>query len=114
MDNMTTRNDKGRFLLKGDSNRLVRSIRATDSYWNRMGEIADENDITRADLLERMIDEIKSEQLPIIKEIDKGIEEKIKEIIDGLKRGGDNHLQIDVKERAIVRRALEALIEYLK
>lgn len=114
MDNMTNRNEKGRYHLKGESNRLVRSIRATDSYWERMGEIAEENDITRADLLERMIDEIKSEPLPILEAIENKTEEKIKEIIEGLKRGGDNQLQIDIKEKAIVRRGLEALIEYLK
>jgi hypothetical protein len=79
-----------------------------------MGEIAEENDITRADLLERMIDEIKSEPLPILEAIENKTEEKIKEIIEGLKRGGDNQLQIDIKEKAIVRRGLEALIEYLK
>lgn len=111
---MIDRNEKGMFVSSGESTKLVRSFRISDDHFEKMKEMADEMNISRGLLLEKMIDENKSESLPLIEEINKGTEEKIKEIIEGLKRGGENHLGIDVKEKAIVRRGLEALIEYLK
>lgn len=110
---MSNRNNLGRFEQKGLEARAVRSIRATDSYWEMMGDIAEQRDITRGDLLEIMLNEIKNEALPIIEEIDKTIENKIKEIIEGLGRGGANQLDIPAKEKAIARRTLEALLSYL-
>lgn len=111
---MTNRNDKGRYNRKGDSNRSVRSIRVTDSYWERMGEIAEENDITRGDLLEKLIEEIKSEPLPIIEAIENRTEEIIKEIIEELEKRGDNRLDISNKDKAAAKRTLKGLIEYLE
>jgi hypothetical protein len=78
-----------------------------------MGIISDMNDISRGDLLEKMIDEKRTEILPLIEEIDNQIEKKIKEIIEELNKRGDNRLKIPSKEKAIARRTLEALIEYL-
>jgi predicted DNA-binding ribbon-helix-helix protein len=111
---MSKRNELGRFHLKGESSRSVRSIRVDDNHWSKMGEIADELDISRGDLLEKMIDEKKPESLPLIAEIDNQIEEKIKEIIEELNKRGENRLNIPSKEKAIARRALEALLSYLE
>jgi len=111
---MSNRNNLGRFQKKGLEAREVRSIRATDSYWEQMGEIAEKKDITRADLLEQMLDEIEKEEYPIIEQINKTIEDKIKEIIEGLGRGGANQLDIPSKEKAIARRTLEAILSYLE
>ena len=46
------RGDQGKFALKSDEYRLVRSFRLTDTAWNLLGEIANSQSITRADLIE--------------------------------------------------------------
>lgn len=52
---MELRNKDGKFLLKGDSERKVRSIRTTDRTWDDFGFEADKRRITRADLLEHWV-----------------------------------------------------------
>ena len=49
------RNEVGQFSTKGEERREVRSIRLTDSAWEKLGNIADERGITRADLIENMM-----------------------------------------------------------
>jgi hypothetical protein len=46
------RSTDGTFIQKGDEPRAVRSIRLTDSTWQKMGDLADTQGITRADLIE--------------------------------------------------------------
>jgi hypothetical protein len=46
------RGDNGKFIQKSNELRPVRSIRATDSTWEMLGNIADKQRITRADLIE--------------------------------------------------------------
>ena len=53
---MKNRDLKGKFINKSDSERKVRSIRATDDVWKRFGELAEERGITRADLLEKIVE----------------------------------------------------------
>lgn len=50
------RNESGKFIQKSDEPRKVRSVRLTDVAWNELGRIADERDITRADLIEELIE----------------------------------------------------------
>ncbi len=52
---MEHRDDSGKFTLKSDSERKVRSIRATDRTWDDFGFEADKRRITRADLLEQWV-----------------------------------------------------------
>lgn len=54
---MTTmpRAEGGLFALKSGSERLVRSVRATDWTWDEFGFQADSRRITRADLLEQWV-----------------------------------------------------------
>lgn len=52
---MQSRNKKGQFGRKSDTDRKVRSIRVTDDAWEKFGEMATCQGITRADLLEKMI-----------------------------------------------------------
>lgn len=47
--------DSGKFAAKSDSDRAVRSIRATDETWAIFGDRADEHDMTRADYLEALL-----------------------------------------------------------
>ena len=51
------RNKKGRFVSKSQSGRKVRSIRVTDEVWNKFGEMAVQRGITRADLLEEVVND---------------------------------------------------------
>lgn len=46
------RTQKGKFVSKSDEPRLVRTMRLTDSAWEKLGKIANSRCITRADLLE--------------------------------------------------------------
>jgi hypothetical protein len=51
-----SRDKKGHFANKGEEKREVRSIRLTDSTWEKLGELATKRGITRADLIEEMMD----------------------------------------------------------
>lgn len=50
-----SRGEGGKFLAKSDDGRSVRSIRATDATWMKFGDMAEEEGITRADLLEKLV-----------------------------------------------------------
>ena len=52
---MQNRDNKGQFTNKSNTQRKVRSIRATDQTWEIFGDIAQQQGITRADLLEQMM-----------------------------------------------------------
>ena len=53
---MRERNFRGQYVHKSDSDRQVRSIRVTDEIWADFGEMADLQGITRADLLEEIVE----------------------------------------------------------
>lgn len=57
------RNQGGKFVQKSDERRKVRSVRLTNTAWNELGRIADERDITRADLIEALIEKGLAERL---------------------------------------------------
>jgi len=60
---MTTQpRENGKFQPKSNRPRSVRSIRATDLTWVRLGDYADERDITRADLLEELANNLTFEE----------------------------------------------------
>ena len=48
------RDAKGKFALKNDEHRSVRSLRLTDTTWSALGIKAESLSFTRADLLEQM------------------------------------------------------------
>ena len=48
--------DNGKFAAKGNENRSVRSIRLTDSTWNALEDKASEQDMSKADYLEALVD----------------------------------------------------------
>ena len=49
------RDVQGKFALKNDDYRSVRSLRLTNSTWSALGVIAKSLGLTRADLLEQMV-----------------------------------------------------------
>lgn len=55
MERKYSRGEKGQFNLKGEERREVRSLRLTDSAWEKLGEMAEERCITRADLIEEVL-----------------------------------------------------------
>ncbi|NEP61330.1 MAG: ribbon-helix-helix domain-containing protein [Symploca sp. SIO2G7] len=57
------RSNQGKFLPKSNENRRVRSIRLTDSTWDKLGEMASSKNLTRADFLEKVL---VSESLSVI------------------------------------------------
>ena len=48
------RDAQGKFALKNDAHRSVRSLRLTDTTWSALGEVAESLSLTRADWLEQM------------------------------------------------------------
>lgn len=56
---MQSRNKKGQFENKSETERKVRSIRATDDVWQKFGEMAKQQGITRADLLEKFVNDVR-------------------------------------------------------
>lgn len=49
------RGEKGQFTQKGEEGRKVRSLRLTDTTWNKLGKWANEHNVTRADLIEKWV-----------------------------------------------------------
>lgn len=56
------KNELGHFVPKSEDDRKVRSIRATDEIWESLGQWADEQCITRADLLELIVKNRRNEE----------------------------------------------------
>lgn len=52
---MLKRDIQGKFALKNDDYRLVRSLRLTDKAWKALGIVAECNGKTRADYLEQIV-----------------------------------------------------------
>lgn len=52
------RDSTGKFVLKNGEYRSVRSLRLTDKTWERLGQLAEDRGITRADLIEEIADQI--------------------------------------------------------
>lgn len=71
------KDDLGRFAKKSNSERIVRSIRATDEVWNLLGDKAKENDMTRADFLEALVNEevVWNEENNVESEVDFDVDE---------------------------------------
>lgn len=95
------RSKGGQFVPKSDEFRQVRSIRATDAAWEKLGRIAEEQNMTRADLLEQLAEY--GEQGISLQQI----KDAAAKIID------DPQVTRNGKDKGAVKRALEALLNYL-
>lgn len=103
------RTEQGKFAPKSEEPRQVRSIRLTDTTWQKLGFAADKRRITRADLIEQMVengvfdDEVQNTQsslTTLVSEIETAIEEVLSD--PTVTRGG--------KDKGAVKRALQALL----
>lgn len=80
--------DNGKFAAKGNENRTVRSIRLTDSTWNALEDKASEQDMSKADYIEALVNgevEWESEEADEDKtEFDFDIEEVVEILTEAL------------------------------
>jgi hypothetical protein len=106
------RTEQGKFAPKSETLRYVRSIRLTDKAWEKIGFAAEKRRITRADLIEQMVEDGVFDDVPRDPEISQEIllneiEAVVEEILSDptVTRGG--------KDKGAVKRGLQALLNYL-
>ena len=98
------RSQRGRFAVKSDEHREVRSLRCTDATWQKLGELAELQGITRADLVEQWTTAAeKPTSNSGLDQIDAGITHVL----------NDPTVTRNGKDRGSVHRALEALRNFL-
>lgn len=104
---MTQQRDEfGQFKAKAEVPREVRSIRLTNQAWENLGRVAKREEITKADLLEKLFSSDK--EVENQKVIDK---EKIKILITEILE--DPIVTRNGKDKGAVKRGLEALLKKL-
>lgn len=102
------RGEAGKFAAKSEELREVRSLRLTDTTWERLGDAAKSRCITRADLVEQLVESGVLNQEPTSSGVSlQQVEEAIAHILN------DPIVTRNGKDRGSVRRALEALHNYL-
>jgi macrodomain Ter protein organizer (MatP/YcbG family) len=103
------RTEEGKFARKSEEHRHVRSIRLTNTSWEKIGFAADKRRITRADLIEQMAedgvfdDEEQQVQRPdtiLVRDIASVVEEILSD--PSVTRNG--------KDKGAVKRGLQALL----
>ena len=105
------RTEGGKFAPKSDTPRHVRTIRLTDSTWEKVGYEADKLRITRADLVEQLAEDgffdggfASAEHDQLITQVEGAIQLVLND--SAVTRGG--------KDRGAVKRGLNALLKRLK
>ena len=94
----------GKFASKSDESREVHSLRCTNTTWQKLGELAESQGITRADLIEQWTTALgKSASNSGLNQVDEGITHVL----------NDPTVTRNGKDRGSVRRALEALRNFL-
>jgi len=103
------RTEGGRFAPKSEDYRHVRSIRLTDVTWEKLGYAAEAQRITRADLIEQMAqDGVFDQETLTTNTLDSN---QIITAIDSVLNNPD--VTRKGKDKGAVKRALEALLNYL-
>ena len=103
------RTEGGKFAPKSDEPRHIRSIRLTDKTWDVLGVMAAQRGITRADLLEELVEE------GVITSVHPNVTGKTKQKIEHLigQVLADPSVTRNGKDRGAVKRGLEALLKLL-
>jgi hypothetical protein len=100
----------GKFAQKSEELRYVRSLRLTDSTWKTLGMVAIQRGITRADLLEELVEQgIISSTQKSIKPEKKAVE--LEQLVNQVL--ADPSVTRNGKDRGAVKRGLEALLKLL-
>ncbi|OUL35118.1 hypothetical protein BV372_12250 [Nostoc sp. T09] len=100
---MRKRDEYGQFKQKSNEPREVRSIRLTNSTWEKLGEIAQTAGVTRADIIEAMFETNTSVQ--------KFSKAEVKNLVEEIL--SDQEVTRTGKDRGSVKRGLEALLQKL-
>ncbi len=102
------RGEAGRFAPKSAERREVRTLRLTDSTWEKLGNAADSRRITRADLIEELVGAGASNVLCTAHFVSlQQVEAAVAQIL------ADPQVTRNGKDRGSVKRALEALLKQL-
>ena len=103
------RTSDGKFTLKSHQKRKMRSLRLTDQTWEKIGEIAQSRGITRADLIEDLIETgiISQNSYPKISLTRSQLLAEIEQVMNNLLE--DPNVTRKGKDRGAVRRTMEAL-----
>lgn len=102
------RSEHGQFASKSAERREVRSLRFTETTWEKLGAAADSRRITRADLIEQLVESGALEQQPYAGGVSlQQVEAAIAQIL------ADPIVTRNGKDRGSIRRALEALLKQL-
>ena len=103
------RGERGKFAPKSNEPREVRSLRLTDTTWQKLGTTADSRCITRSDLIEELVESGVLDQQPAtsggisLQQVEAAIAQILIDPV--VTRHG--------KDRGSVKRALEALLKQL-
>lgn len=103
------RTSNGRFTLKSHNKRKMRSLRLTDPTWEKIGAIAQSRCITRADLIEDLVETgvISQNSSPKISLIRSQLLAEIEQVMNRILE--DPNVTRKGKDKGAVRRTLEAL-----
>ena len=104
------RTESGKFAQKSEELRRVRSIRLTDSTWEALGLMAAQRSITRADLIEELVEEDiigASEPISSSKKTVEEIESLVEQVL------ADSLVTRNGRDKGSVRRGLKALLKLL-
>ena len=101
------RTSGGKFAPKSEEHRRVRSIRLTDSTWEVLGAIATQRGITRADLLEGLVEGGLVNLVGRSENRTNEIEQFIEQVL------ADPAVTRNGKDKGAVKRGLEALLKLL-
>ncbi len=109
------RDDSGRFELKGDEPRILRSIRLTDTCWDGLLQLAESKGCSRSDVLEELVQdgEIDFDAADVDSVRDEIIGE-VMEVLESMVSVKESIIKVESRDLASGRRVLEKLIEYLE
>ncbi len=112
---MGSRDESGKFELKGDEPRVLRSIRLTDTCWDGLLEMSESKGCSRSDLLEDWVESGEFESGDVDSDdVRQELIETIREVRDSLEAGEEHLLEVRSKDLAAGRRVIDALIQYLE
>ena len=103
------RTSDGRFTLKSHQKRKMRSLRLTDQTWEKIGAIAQSRGLTRADLIEDLVETgiISQNSPPKISLTPAQLRAEIEQVMNSILE--DPKVTRTGKDRGVVRRTFEAL-----
>ncbi len=112
---MGSRDESGKFELKGDEPRVLRPIRLTDTCWDGLLEMAESKGCSRSDLLEDWVEAGEFESGDADSDdMRQDLIESIREVMESLEPGQEPLIDVDSRHKAPGRRVLDALIQYLE